>query len=156
MPSLIMTVKLINEPEGENSRGSIVGTDGARLGLFSEKLHLFEVGKTYEIEYTEKPQGNRTLRNVRSAKQVAAPATLLTTSTPSPTTTSGRNTSVCSPPAGQPFRTPEQITVAEITCAYITAGKCSNPAELKQTMQAICNAFRATWPDMEHYSEAAE
>jgi hypothetical protein len=56
-----MTIKLINQP-GSTGRGSIVGTDDQRLGVFPEKVGLFEVGKTYEIEYTEtdrrrQPQG---------------------------------------------------------------------------------------------------
>jgi hypothetical protein len=135
----------------------VITTAGRRLGCWADKLAKLglEVGATYNVETEESQFGDAILTNIVSAKRVTA-ATAVTASERSATTTSGRNTSVCPPPAGQPFRTPEQITVAEITCAYISAGKCSNPAELKQTMQAICNAFRATWPDMEHYSEAAE
>jgi hypothetical protein len=70
MPSMTMTVKLINPP-GSTGRGSIVGTDDQRLGIFLEKVSLFEVGKTYDIEYTEANHNGRTLRNVKNAKQVA-------------------------------------------------------------------------------------
>jgi hypothetical protein len=66
-----MTIKLINQP-GSTGRGSIVGTDDQRLGVFPEKVGLFEVGKTYEIEYTETDRGGKTLRNVKSAKLIAA------------------------------------------------------------------------------------
>jgi hypothetical protein len=71
MPTTQMTIKLINQP-GSTGRGSIVGTDDQRLGIFPEKAGLFEVGKTYEIDYTETDRNGRTLRNVKNAKQVAA------------------------------------------------------------------------------------
>jgi hypothetical protein len=70
MGTTTLTVKLINPP-GSTGRGSIVGTDDQRLGIFPEKVGLFEVGKTYEIEYTETDRGGKTLRNVKSAKQIA-------------------------------------------------------------------------------------
>ena len=148
MPSMIMTVQLINPPGSPNERGNIVGTNGERLGVFTEKVDLFEVGKTYEIEYTEKQQGNRKLRNVRSAKPVAGtPPAAATHATPAAAA------------AGASFRTPEQLSAIEITCAYIAAGKCANPADLKRTMQEAVNAFRAIWPPEEvadHYKVAAE
>ena len=68
-----MTIKLINPP-GSTGRGSIVGTDDQRLGIFPEKASLFEVGKTYEIEFTETDRNGRTLRNVKSAQPVAGPS----------------------------------------------------------------------------------
>ena len=71
MPTTTMTIKLINQP-GSTGRGSIVGADGERLGIFPEKAALFEVGKTYEIEYTETDHNGRMLRNVKSARLAAA------------------------------------------------------------------------------------
>lgn len=73
MPSTNMTIKLINPP-GSTGRGSIVGTDDTRLGVFAEKIALFSVGKTYEIEVVETERNGRMLRNVKSAKEVASPA----------------------------------------------------------------------------------
>lgn len=73
MPITQMTVKLVNAP-GSTGRGSIVGMDDQRLGVFPEKVGLFEVGKTYEIEFTETDRNGKTLRNVKSAKQVAGPS----------------------------------------------------------------------------------
>jgi hypothetical protein len=85
MPSTTMTIKLINPP-GSTGRGSIVGTDDQRLGIFPEKVALFEVGKTYEIEYTETDRNGKTLRNVKGAKQVAGPTPqALQASPPAPT-----------------------------------------------------------------------
>lgn len=131
----------------------VITTAGRRLGCWADKLAKLglEVGATYNVETEESQFGDAILTNIVSAKRVTSAQEI--NSTPSAARVSGQTTPVS---ASTPFRTPEQITVAEITCAYITAGKCSNPAELKQTMQAICNAFRATWPDIEHYSEAAE
>jgi hypothetical protein len=71
MPNTIMTIKLINPP-GSTGRGSIVGTDDQRLGVFPEKIGIFEVGKTYDVEYVETDRNGKTLRNVKSAKQITA------------------------------------------------------------------------------------
>jgi hypothetical protein len=65
MPTTTMTIKLINPP-GSTGRGSIVGTDDQRLGIFPEKVALFEVGKTYEIEFTETDRNGKTLRRAPS------------------------------------------------------------------------------------------
>ena len=53
MPTMIMTVKYVNPPKAGKQRGSIKGTDDQILGVFADKMHLFEPGSTYEIEYTE-------------------------------------------------------------------------------------------------------
>jgi hypothetical protein len=139
----IITIADIRPPGEGKQSARITTTGGESLWLWSSKLGLVKVGSTYEADVEEK----NGFKNIKTVKQVESPA--------APSQFTPRQAAAPSA-AGAPFRTPEQITVAEITCAYISAGKCSNPAELKQTMQAICNAFRATWPDMEHYSEAAE
>lgn len=124
----------------------VVTTAGRKLGCWADKIARLglEAGGTYNVETEETQFGDATLTNIVSAKRVTTPPAEQVRQQSGPAA------------AGQSFRTPEQITVAEIVCAYIGAGKCTNPAELKQTMQAICNAFRATWPETEHYSEAAE
>jgi hypothetical protein len=75
MPSMTMTVKYVNPPKAGKQRGSIEGTDDQILGVFADKMHLFEPGSTYEIEFTETTSGGVTYRNVKSATAVAAPAT---------------------------------------------------------------------------------
>lgn len=67
MPTVTMTIKLIT-PAGDNKPGSIVGMDGSRLGAWPETIGLFEVGKTYEVEFTETTKNNRVFRNVKGAK----------------------------------------------------------------------------------------
>jgi hypothetical protein len=74
MPTMTMTVKYVNSPKAGKQRGSIKGTDDQILGVFADKMHLFEPGTTYEIEYTETVSSGVTYRNVKSATAVAAPA----------------------------------------------------------------------------------
>ena len=81
MSTVIMTVNMINQPNG-SSRGSIVGTDGQRIGCFDDKIGLFQVGKTYEIEIIEKEYNGRRLKNVKSAKEVAATTVAQTAAEP--------------------------------------------------------------------------
>jgi hypothetical protein len=71
MPTMTMTVKYVNAPKAGKQRGSIKGTDDQILGVFADKMHLFEPGTTYEIEYTETVSSGVTYRNVKSATAVA-------------------------------------------------------------------------------------
>jgi hypothetical protein len=70
MPTITMTIKLIEPPSAGKARGSIVGNCGTRLGIFAETARQFEPGRTYDIEYTETPYQGRTLKNVKSAVEV--------------------------------------------------------------------------------------
>jgi hypothetical protein len=72
--TMTMTVKYVNPPKAGKQRGSIKGADDQILGVFADKVHLFEPGSTYEIEYTETVSSGVTYRNVKSATAVAAPA----------------------------------------------------------------------------------
>lgn len=133
-----LTVKLINPPAPGKSRGSIVGMDGQRIGAFGEKIGLFEVGKTYEVEYVESEYNGSMLKNVRSAKEIAsAPAAQGTAHIP----------------AAAPFRTPEQMSVTEIICAYIASGRCE-PDKLKEIIGYVRRAWNSHYGD--DIREAAE
>jgi len=72
MSTITMTIARINPPKPDKKRGTLEGTDGVRIGVFAEKLHLFNVGNTYEIEHTDGEY-----RNVLSARQVSAPVVSL-------------------------------------------------------------------------------
>jgi hypothetical protein len=143
-----MTIKLINQP-GSTGRGSIVGTDDQRLGVFPEKVGLFEVGKTYAIEFTETDRGGKTLRNVKSAKLVAASPAAQSAAPTAPATNGNGNGNGHKSGNGNghsaAFRTPEQLFVCEILTAYIGTGKCTNPAELKDTIVKLRDAWRVTF-----------
>ena len=128
-----LTVKLINPP-GSTGRGSIVGTDDQRLGVFPEKVALFEVGKTYEIEFTETDRNGKTLRNVKSAKQVAGP--------------SPQTSQAASPPAangnghGYGHKDSEQIFVVALLKSLIEAGELKND---KQQLWAATQMLRGLY-----------
>ena len=138
--SMCITVAAI---EMKPKRCIIITTEGRRLGCYADKIAKFgfETGAAYNVETTEVQYGDSLLTNITGAKRV--------------TVVAGQPAAQSAPPLAAPFRTPEQMTVTEITCAYVAAGKCTNPAELRQTMQAILNAFRATWPETD-YAQAAE
>ncbi len=131
-----LTVKLINQP-GSTGRGSIVGTDDQRLGVFPEKVGLFEVGKTYEIEFTETDRGGKTLRNVKSAKLIA---------TASPQAqqafTSGAYRRPEATPAATPFRTPEQLFVETLLGHGLTSGAVKWE---KQELWSATQMLRGLW-----------
>lgn len=71
MPSLTLTIAEIKI----GKPGYIKGTDGTQIGLWPEKENLFQIGKTYEIEYTETEKNGRTYKNVKGAKDTGAPVT---------------------------------------------------------------------------------
>jgi hypothetical protein len=150
MGHVTITVADIIPPTQERKRGSIVGIDGTRIGVFAEKVGQFQIGKTYEVD-----TGDGQYPNVRSAKPTASASA----ATPFVSGAYRQNAPASAPPIAAPataFRTPEQMTATEIVCAYIAIGKCASPADLRRTMQEAVNAFRAIWPDEEHYREAAE
>ncbi len=139
MPTTTLTVKLINPP-GSTGRGSIVGMDDQRLGIFPEKVSLFEVGKTYEIEFTETDRNGKTLRNVKSAKLIAAaspqgqPAAAATVPAP------GANGNGHYRPT-DPVDAERMFVCATLT-ALIRAGEVKND---KQQLWAATQMLRGLW-----------
>jgi hypothetical protein len=67
MGQITLTIAEIRSPAEGKERGSIIGTDGTRLGCFREKLGTFQIGQTYAIEHTDGDY-----RNVKGAKVTAA------------------------------------------------------------------------------------
>jgi hypothetical protein len=135
MPTTTLTVKLINPP-GSTGRGSIVGTDDQRLGIFPEKVALFEVGKTYEVEYTETDRNGKTLRNVKSAKQVAGPSPQPQQSAAAPQSNGNGYYRPTSPEDA------ERMFVCATLTALIRAGEVKND---KQQMWAATQMLRGLW-----------
>jgi hypothetical protein len=143
MPSTTLTIKLINPP-GSTGRGSIVGMDDQRLGVFPEKVGLFEVGKTYEIEYTETDRGGKTLRNVKSAKLIAAasPATQPAAAATAPVSGAnghGNGNGYYRPTSPEDS---ERMFVCSLMNAFIQAGKVE--PELGKVTNAI-NVLRIAY-----------
>jgi hypothetical protein len=83
--ALSSTWKSVSRQTPGRNTGSALASDSAIafrpafaddqiIGVFADKLHLFEPGSTYQIEYTETVSSGVTYRNVKSATAVAAPA----------------------------------------------------------------------------------
>lgn len=72
MGTLTMTIQFINPPKEGKARGFIKGTNetgaSVSLGCFDDKLHLFERGQTYDIEFTDGQY-----QNVKTAILVSPP-----------------------------------------------------------------------------------
>jgi hypothetical protein len=142
MPSTTLTIKLINPP-GSTGRGSIVGTDDQRLGVFPEKVGLFEVGKTYEIEYTETDRGGKTLRNVKSAKLIAAASPAAQPAAAAAAPASGANGHGHQQHYRETSdRDAERMWVCATLTALIRAGEVKND---KRQLWETTNMLRALW-----------
>ena len=133
------------QAQGGNKPSFVVTQTGARLKCFPDKIDKFgiEIGGTYNLEVSEYTNAHGTSLTIVKAKRV-------TTGLPAPREpfVSGlpdRPHHSAPPPAPAAFRTPEQMFVSEVICAYIAAGKCANPAELKATIAAIRAAYNGNW-----------
>jgi len=135
----------IAEIRQKPKRSVIFTTDGKQYGCWTDKLGKLglEQGATYNIETESFETDNgTTLFNIVAAKRVTIGAAVERFPSPSQSAQSG--------PAA--FRTPEQMFASELLVAYIGAGKCANPGELKDTITKIREAWRLTFG----FLEAAE
>jgi hypothetical protein len=138
MPTMTMTVKYVNPPKAGKQRGSIKGTDDQVLGVFADKLHVFEPGSTYEIEYTETVSSGVTYRNVKSATAVAAAPPSSNASTPAVHNTY-RETSASDA---------KRMFVCANLSALIRAGEVKNDkASLWNATQLLCALWDHTFGD---------
>lgn len=127
MPSLTMTIAEIKI----GKPGHIKGTDGTQIGLWPEKADLFQIGKTYEVEYTETEKNGRTYRNVKGAKDTGEPPASL------PATVATANTYRRTDPADS-----ERMFVCSLLGSFIEAGQVTLDKE--QLWQAT-NLLRLLW-----------
>jgi hypothetical protein len=125
----------------------VITTAGRRLGCWADKIATLglEAGGTYNVETVESQFGDATLTNIVSAKRVTQ--TAAAQQQPDTHTPTGAIA------AGTAFRTPEQITTAEIICAYISNGRCP-PEKLAETIGYVRRAWNSHWGEM--HREAAE
>lgn len=85
MPQTEITVRYINEPKPGKKMGSIKDTNDNYYGVWPDKLHTYEVGKTYSIAYDEDHSNGRTFRNIKSNYgEVSRGGVAGATSTPAP------------------------------------------------------------------------
>jgi hypothetical protein len=136
MPIMTMTVKYVNPPKAGKQRGSIKGTDDQILGVFADKLHLFEPGTTYEIDYSETESSGVTYRNVKSATAVAAAPATTSAPVPAPHNTY-RETSA---------NDAKRMFVCANLSALIRAGEVKNDkASLWNATQLLCSLWDHTF-----------
>jgi hypothetical protein len=126
--------------------------DGDEYGFWTnkaDKLQL-EEGKIYNIEVDHwSGQDGKSVPIIIKAKRVTVggQSTAARSAPPPEPFVSGayRANGASSAPAPAAFRTPEQMFVSEVVCAYIAAGKCEDPAKLKTAIAAIRAAFNGNW-----------
>lgn len=68
--TITLTLSHVSYPEEGASRGWIKGTDNTIIGVFEDKIGMFQKGKTYDIEYTEANANGKTYKNFKSAVPV--------------------------------------------------------------------------------------
>lgn len=136
---MIITAKAVYPPSGGGNRTVIVTTDGQRLGCWPELAGIFEKGGSYDVAIEESHHEGRTYYNIKKAAPAAAPA------------------ASAAQGAAAAFRSPEQISVTEITCAYIAAGACP-PAKLADVIRQVRQAWGQNFGDapITGYRRAAE
>jgi hypothetical protein len=89
MPTITMKIAEIVPPKPGKQRGWVKGADGSKLGCFFDKFGLFELGQTYDVEYTETSSGGCLYQNVKSASLIistarSAPAPVVPMVAPAP------------------------------------------------------------------------
>lgn len=134
MPSTTKTIKYVNEPKEGKNRGSIKATDETFLGVPQGLLHLFQPGKTYDIDYTEKGEW----KTVTGASEVRSePRVVASNAAPA---TAGNNYRQPTAPSDS-----KQMFVCANLTAMIRAGKVENT---KEAVWATTQMFSNTWDHM--------
>lgn len=59
-----LRVKYVNQPREGKKMGSIKGEDGTTIGVFPDKLSLFQQGQTYTVEYDEMDSGFKRFKRI--------------------------------------------------------------------------------------------
>ena len=135
MTTTTVTVKYVNPPKDGKKRGTIKTTDDQFIGVWADKIHLFEVGKTYEIELTETESNGVTYRNVKTVKMVAGPE-------PAPVVTSKSSGGGYNNYREMSPKDAEGSFVCATLGALIRAGEVKND---KAQLWATTNMLRALW-----------
>jgi hypothetical protein len=120
-------VKYVNPPKDGKKRGSIKTTADEFFGVWADKIHLFEAGKTYEIEVTETSSNGVTYRNVKTVKMVETPPAQVASAVAA--SSSGTYRETCA-------RDAERMFVCSLMNAFIQAGKAdlNGPSLVNHTL----------------------
>ncbi len=135
MPNTIVTVKYCN-PATDSYKANIRDTEGRIFGC-KDKLDLFEVGKTYRIEYSEKSYNGKTYCNVQSATPILAADAVPATTAKANGSGNGGNAyrETCAKDA-------ERMFVCATLVAMIRAGEVKN--DKRQLWEAV-NMLKGLW-----------
>jgi hypothetical protein len=68
-------IKYVNQPREGKKMGSIKGDDGTIIGVYPDKLSLFQQGQTYTVEYDEGEGGFKRLKRIIPGAPNTAPNT---------------------------------------------------------------------------------
>lgn len=150
MSAMCITVRSITV--GEGRKPSVVMTaEGMKLKCFPDKIARFgiEIGATYNVETDEYTNDWGTTHTIVKAKRVTTGAPQQRDEYQSGAARpDGYTPRQPAPPAAGPdrggFRSPQQITVAEIVCAYIAAGQCP-PEKLGEIMTLARQAYNSNF-----------
>ena len=132
MPVATIVPKYINQPKPGKKEGSIRLADDSFYGVPPALIPQFQMGGTYEVEYTERDWQGKTFRSIKSVKQVGAPQA---------------NSGGMAPAKGgygsTDMATAERILVCGALNAAIRAGQINvmNTADVHKAIDGL----RATW-----------
>jgi hypothetical protein len=134
----LQNIKIIHPKEGSD-RGQVVGSDGTKLTIWRDKIHLVKEGQSYEIGYSEKQVGSNVYRNVQSVKLIDTPLTQRTAMIP--ISESGNDDPYRKRPT--PTVDAERMFVAGALNAAIQAGRIE-PLN-KNNITAFVDVMRGVW-----------
>ena len=132
MATMRLVIKYVNEPKPGKNRGSIKGTENEFFGVPQALLRLFEVGKTYDVTYTE----NGEWKTVTGASEAQVAAVIPMAGKPAAAPSNGgayRET--CAKDA-------ERMFVCATLVALIKAGEVKND---KRALWETTNLLRGLW-----------
>lgn len=149
--TITMTVVHVHHPEDGN-RGWIKGTDGKIIGVFVDKIGMFEKGRTYNIDYTEAHANGKTYMNFKSAVPAAAAPRMHTGSNGAASPAPDANPAPRAPAGDGGYYRPtapqdaKRMFVCANLTAFIRAGKVENTkTALWATTQLLCQTWDHTF-----------
>ena len=136
-----ITVKYVNPPSPPKKRGTIKTTTDEVYGVFPDKMGLFQVGDTYDIEFKEQAFNGTVLCNITDVR----PAEKTTTAAVAAVPQHAPSTATYRPTAPEDA---ERMFVCATLTALIKAGEVKNDKEqLWHATRTLANIWRHTWGD---------
>ena len=129
MPSAVVKILFVNQPQSGKVNGSIKVEDGTYYGVKPAMLGLFQPGNTYEIQYESSDFKGKTYHKVISVKPAAAAA--------APQASGGST---------KGYQTDDKTAERIFVCGAINAAISSGQLVIQTTeiVQAV-NSLRAAW-----------